>query len=214
MKLLSSMPASSIAAWEYLDLSARAPVTLSNDDDPAPESKVEAVGFNQEEVTAQIASALADARREWQKQTQEALDRKDLQLVAVISAFGKGRAEYFRQLEVEVVQLSLAVARKVLQREIAIDPTLLKGLVRVLLDRLGPETPVLLRVAPSARPLWFRALSGSALQELEVKIDDSLTSGDCILEAPSGSANIGVEAQLKEIEQSFEDLLARRPEIA
>ena len=39
----------------------------------------------------------------------------------------------------------------------------------------------------------------------------NLPAGDCILETDMGSANFGIDAQLKEVEQGFFDLLAQRP---
>jgi len=36
---------------------------------------------------------------------------------------------------------------------------------------------------------------------------------DCVLETDVGSASFSIEAQLKEVEQGFFDLLAQRPQI-
>jgi flagellar assembly protein FliH len=40
-----------------------------------------------------------------------------------------------------------------------------------------------------------------------------MVAGDCILETEMGSANFSIEAQLKEVEQGFFDLLAQRPAV-
>jgi flagellar assembly protein FliH len=42
--------------------------------------------------------------------------------------------------------------------------------------------------------------------------DLTLEPKACVLETELGSANLGLDAQLKEVEQGFFDLLARRPE--
>jgi flagellar assembly protein FliH len=41
--------------------------------------------------------------------------------------------------------------------------------------------------------------------------DTHLGPDDCILETDLGSANFSIDAQMKEIEQGFFDLLAQRP---
>jgi flagellar assembly protein FliH len=41
--------------------------------------------------------------------------------------------------------------------------------------------------------------------------DAHLGPEDCILETDLGSANFSIDAQMKEIEQGFFDLLAQRP---
>ena len=48
---------------------------------------------------------------------------------------------------------------------------------------------------------------------IEVVEDAHLTPIDCILETELGSANFSIDAQLKEVEQGFFDLLAQRPEV-
>ena len=41
--------------------------------------------------------------------------------------------------------------------------------------------------------------------------DAQLSDQDCVLETELGTANFGLDAQLKEVEQGFFDLLALRP---
>jgi flagellar assembly protein FliH len=41
--------------------------------------------------------------------------------------------------------------------------------------------------------------------------DPQLTDQDCLLETELGTANFGLDSQLKEVEQGFFDLLALRP---
>src|SRR6185437_1581691 len=45
----------------------------------------------------------------------------------------------------------------------------------------------------------------------EISSDDALGPGDCIVETELGSANTGLEAQLRDVEESFTQLLAHRP---
>ena len=49
------------------------------------------------------------------------------------------------------------------------------------------------------------------LGRVEVIEEPQLSDQDCILETELGSANFGLERQLKEVEQGFFDLLALRP---
>jgi len=56
--------------------------------------------------------------------------------------------------------------------------------------------------------LWQRATKTSGI---EVRGDAKLVSGDVVLEAAGGVAELGVRAQLEEVERGFFDLLAKRP---
>jgi flagellar assembly protein FliH len=131
-----------------------------------------------------------------------------------LEAFRREREEYFSRVEPEVVQLSLAIARKILHREAQIDPLLLTGLAHVALEKLDSGTRVRLRVPPADTHFWNEcfAQSGGAIVA-EISGDPSLKHGECVLETEIGSTQISLETQLKEIEQGFFDLLEQRPRV-
>jgi flagellar assembly protein FliH len=131
-----------------------------------------------------------------------------------IESFRTERDEYFNRIEPEVVQLALAIARKILHRESQIDPLLLTGLVHVALEKLDAGAHVRLKVHPADAHFWneFFAHSGMASAP-ELSGDASLQHGECMLETEVGSTQISLETQLKEIEQGFFDLLEQRPRV-
>jgi flagellar biosynthesis/type III secretory pathway protein FliH len=49
------------------------------------------------------------------------------------------------------------------------------------------------------------------MSHVEVTEDSQLGEHDCLLETELGTANFGLDTQLKEVEQGFFDLLALRP---
>jgi len=136
------------------------------------------------------------------------------QVGKAVEAFREERDEYFNRIEPEVVQLALAIARKILHRESQIDPLLLTGLVHVALEKLDAGTRVRLKVHPADTHFWneFFARSASPLAP-ELSGDPSLQHGECIIETEVGSTQISMETQLKEIEQGFFDLLEQRPKV-
>jgi len=131
-----------------------------------------------------------------------------------VVAFNTEREGYFNRIEPEVVQLALAIARKILHREAQVDPLLLTGLVHVALEKLDAGTRVRLRVPPADTHFWneFFAHSTSPVVP-ELSGDPALQHGQCILETEIGSTQISLETQLKEIEQGFFDLLDQRPKV-
>jgi flagellar assembly protein FliH len=131
-----------------------------------------------------------------------------------LELFQVERREYFSRVESDVVQLALAISAKILHREAQVDPMLVAALVRVAIDKLHDGSSVSVRVAPAEAGKWraFLAnpLNGSTVEIVE---DAHLGVGDCVLETELGSANFSIEAQMKEVEQGFFDLLAQRPVI-
>jgi flagellar assembly protein FliH len=132
-----------------------------------------------------------------------------------LEAFKTERGAYFARIEPEVVQLSLAISRKILHREAQIDPLLLTGMVHVALEKLDRGTRIRLRAHPEDIHFWTEhfasATDGEAAPELVG--DAQLKRGECALETEVGNTLISLETHLKEIEQGFLDLLEQRPRV-
>lgn len=124
------------------------------------------------------------------------------------SSFAQERTRYFAEVEREVVKLAVAIAGRILQREVAMDATLLAGVVRVALSNLGNQEGAVLHVPERELEMWRRAIKPTNLQ---VKADDEMDAGELRLEAAGGIAELGIGAQLVEIERGFFDLLDKRP---
>ncbi|MDE3136822.1 MAG: flagellar assembly protein FliH/Type III secretion system HrpE [Acidobacteriota bacterium] len=174
-----------------------------------------------EVARAEIAERVRQARQEGSAEAEKRLRTEYEETLAAMRAaigktieeFARQREDYFESIEEEIVNLSLSIARKILHREAQIDPLLLAGLVHVALEKLGAGTHVRLRVNPAKLASWeehFREmLTGAPAPEFVA--DAALGPEECALETGVGTTSIGLEAHLKEIEQGFFDLLAKRP---
>jgi len=149
-----------------------------------------------------------EAFAECVKRLREGLEIERTAVTHLCTSFTKERHRYFAEVEGEVVKLSLAIAARVLQRESAMDPALLAGVVRVALAKLGDSKGAVLRMNEDDVAAWHKAMKHSGLA---IEGDASMEAGELRLEAPGGVAELGVAAQLVEIERGFFDLLARRP---
>lgn len=137
------------------------------------------------------------------------------ELNETLRQFAQQRESYFERVEGEVVQLALSIAQKILHREAQIDPLLLTGIVRVALDTLNEGTQVRLRTNPQEVLLWrdYFSHTNGVVRIPEIVGDASLEAGRCVLETDLGSTSISLDAQLKEVEQGFLDLLKHRPRL-
>ena len=123
------------------------------------------------------------------------------------ASFGRERNRYLARVEEEVVALALAVSARILRREAQMDPLLLTGAVRVALGQLGGSSRVRLRVPAADRLLWAEAVSlipNLALRP-EVEGVPEMRLGDCVIESDLGRVDLGIRAQLAEIERGFFD---------
>jgi len=87
------------------------------------------------------------------------------------------------------------------------DPLLLTGAVRVALGQLSQSTRVRLRVPAGELGLWTEAMA--LLPNLALKptvlAGEGMRLGDCLIETELGSVDLGIRAQLGEIERGFFD---------
>ncbi|MFT4111576.1 FliH/SctL family protein [Silvibacterium sp.] len=152
------------------------------------------------------------ARDGVEQERQQALARLAGGLSDALVNFEAARSRYFAAVEREVVELALAIAARILHREAQMDPLLLRGAVRVALGRLAESTEVQLAVPAADQPLWEETLrlTGNLPLQPAVTADEHLHVGECRLVAEVGSVDLGVKAQLEEIERGFFDLLDRR----
>lgn len=144
---------------------------------------------------------------------QNALQNERDRMTRVLQDFAAERQSYYRRIEGEVVQLALAIARKILHREAQLDPRALAGIVHVTLEKLDAGTQVTLHVHPKEAADWrhYFACQAESATPPEVREDSSLEIGACRIETSMGMTQIGFESQLKEIETGLLDLLAERP---
>jgi flagellar assembly protein FliH len=129
------------------------------------------------------------------------------QVVELIESFAEERDRYMGAVEHEVVKLALAVAARILRREAQMDPLLLTGAVRVALGQLSGSTQARLRVPEAELDLWREAIAlvPNLAVRPAISTGEGMRLGDCVIETELGSVDLGIRAQLGEIERGFFD---------
>jgi len=154
-----------------------------------------------------LDQGLKQARHEAANEMQDALDRLARTIHEVVQVKRRVRSE----AEDELVKLSLAIARRILHRELTIDPQSLRGLVYTALQRLQSREITRIRVFPAAVPAVKAALErNGGLESIEITADGLLQPGGLLFETSLGELDASVETQLQEIERGFVDRLQLR----
>jgi flagellar assembly protein FliH len=217
-----------VSAFEYPDITLEAVSQtwqaevppVPDTPEPAPPQSVTSEELRQqfeEEMQQRLAQARAEGMRAGLEQAKTAFEQElageRARIVATLEEFKQDRARYYTEVESELVQLALAIAGRILHREAQVDPLMMAGLVKVALQKLEQGSKVTVRVRPEEADVWERDVSELASgMQISVVGDASVSAHDCVLETELGTVQLGVEAQLKEVERGFFDLLAHRPE--
>lgn len=117
-----------------------------------------------------------------------------------------------RDAEADVVKLAVTIARRILHREIQVDPEALLGIVRAALDRLDARELHRIRLHPDDLPRIRPEIERLSLpKRVEMIADPSLERGALIFETARGTLDASFETQLDEIDRGLADVLRRRP---
>jgi flagellar assembly protein FliH len=155
---------------------------------------------------AGFAEGEAVARNQLEKPLAEAADR----LSATVAELAGLRPQLRREAEEDLVRLAVAVARRVLRRELTADPEAILGIVKAALDRIDAREILRLRVHPQDLALIQQALEARETpHKVEVIADPSFERGGLVFETARGNLDASVDSQLLEIERGFTDLVRR-----
>ena len=120
------------------------------------------------------------------------------------------RQRFRHEAEADVVALALAVARRILHRELTVDPEVLIGLVKAGFEKIALSEVHRVRVSRQDAPAVQQHLEKIGLpHHVEVMGDVSLAPGAVILDSSRGNLDASIETQLAEIERGFADLVRR-----
>ena len=115
------------------------------------------------------------------------------------------RDRIIKATEKDLVELSIEIAKKLVHREIKIDGEIIATLVRVALERLTVKSGIRVVVNPLDSQVLREELKDLIGEEgsIELKTDDSLKRGDCLVESEYGSIDARISEQFKEIEEGL-----------
>ncbi len=152
------------------------------------------------------ASGLAAGMERAQQQVEPVLRR----LAASIEQLAGLRRKIRAEAEEDAVRLALAVARKILYREMSVDPEALLGLIKASLQRIDARELHRIRMHPEDIPAIERHLETLGMPaRLEVVADPSLERGALLFETSRGQLDASIGTQLAEIERGFLDIVRR-----
>lgn len=155
---------------------------------------------------AGVAEGLRRGEVEFSSDRSELLGR----LLAGISHLGKLRASMQQEAEQDLVRLSLAIARRVLRREVSIDSSALLGIVRAALERLNSCEIRKIKTHPAlVEQIRLLLKERAELQRFEIEADSTLQPGDLVFETNRGVLDSSIDTQLREIETGLVDQLEK-----
>jgi flagellar biosynthesis/type III secretory pathway protein FliH len=136
-------------------------------------------------------------------------------LTATLEELATLRNDVLHRAERQVVQLALALAHRMLQRELDVDRGLLLAMARVALDRMGENARATIRLHPDDYASVMTAREQSlATDQVQVVADTGVGRGGCLVQSDFGLMDAGLDSQIREMARALLDQDTREPEPA
>jgi len=153
-----------------------------------------------------FAEGNATGKQQATAELQPVLDR----LTRTLGELSTLRSRIRRDGEKELLKLSIMIARRVLHRELTLDPESIEGLIKVALEKMQSRELCRVRVHPDQQAAIKSSLERfSNSHKVELVADASLQCGDVLFETAHGTLDASIESQLCEIERGFADRLKK-----
>ena len=150
------------------------------------------------------ARGFADGQRTAATAAQQETAMLAKKLASTLDDLVRVRDQMIRQTEKQMVQLALAVARRVVHREVSVDPTAMLTMMRVVLERVSDAARVSVRLNPADHQAVTAALADSPTSDqIAVMADPRVPRGGCKVESEYGDIDAGVDAQIQEIARAL-----------
>ena len=191
-----------IENWEAVDLEAErlAREQAEKDKDPPHDCSQ----LQQEAFEAGMQAGLVQGREEVRKPAEVEIQ----QALSLVAQTEQLRLESARQAEFNIVELALAIAKKIIHRETALDSGIVVEQVRQLVQTIAEKGLITIRVHPSeiTHLQTLRAFVVGADGQparLSFEGDESIQPGGCIVESGRYFIDATVDTQLKKIWQEM-----------
>ena len=157
---------------------------------------------------------MIDAENSWQALAEKKIEPLLISLQEVLLQLNNIRKETYREIEKEVVELALAIAKQVICQETSIDRDIVVCVAREALAKVEDPGSVKIMLSPS--DLQFvkeiRSQLSNLIQNIEnvtFEAAENIQSGGCIIETDLGEIDARIEKQLKAVEESFRAEMAK-----
>jgi flagellar assembly protein FliH len=151
---------------------------------------------------------MIEAEHQWHALGEKKIEPLLISLQEGLSQLNNIRKETYQEVEKEVVELALAIAKQVICHEITLNRDTVVCVAREALAKVEDPGNIKIRMSPS--DLKFIKETRSQLSDLIENIDnvtleaeENVQSGGCIIETDLGEIDARIERQMQIVEESF-----------
>lgn len=219
-------PSNTFQPMVFAPFDGNGTIVSIHDDEPAEEILAETEVVEAEEPTPPPPDYEAIKAEAWREGFQLGYDEglrlaaeeqhaTGTRLSALLQGVASDTEQLVRGLEVQVVELALAIAEKVIAREARIDREIVLNVVRSALSEVHDVTELRIRVNPDDVPLletrWQEMLPRSVAERSELVPDILVERGGVLVETRIGYVDSQLKTRLNQVVTTFQAVLDGEP---
>jgi len=124
-------------------------------------------------------------------------------LAQTLDELAELRRVMIRETERQMVELALAIARRIVRREVALDQDLTGTMARLALERLGERTTATVRLHPDDLAMAGGHKDTWAGSHVTIVGDAAVSRGGCRVESDFGFVDASIDAQFREVARAL-----------
>lgn len=121
-----------------------------------------------------------------------------LRLRTTVDELGNLGPHAMRRADREMVHLAVAMAERIVRREVSAEPETLLDMARAAIERLGERVAAVVHLNPADLEAIVHDGSGR-IGTLDVVADSDLPRGGCMIRTNLGTIDAGIDAQMREL---------------
>ncbi|MGI6548912.1 MAG: FliH/SctL family protein [Syntrophomonadales bacterium] len=151
----------------------------------------------------------------WERAREEArqqLEQANQQSKDLLEAANRERLDIIRSCEKIIIQMSMDIARKIVEKELTTNSDIIVKLVGSIMEYMNGADAFKILVSPEDFAILVKefgehtGLSGGD-QKIQVLADQKISRGGCIVETDLGSVDARLETRISSLEDSLMDVV-------
>ncbi|MER3472492.1 MAG: hypothetical protein C4335_00350 [Armatimonadota bacterium] len=166
--------------------------------------------MRQDAVRKGYADGLQMGREEGQREYQQAIESLRAEVQKLVDAILAERQRLWEQMEPQVIDMVLEIARKVLREEIQARREATLSIIKHALRRVADTEHVRIRVHPDDlhiarehREDFLAVCDG--VKQIEIIDDQRVGGGGCIIETARGTIDASLRTQMQSVEKALRE---------
>lgn len=174
---------------------------------PPPEPPPPAVDLAQVEMKA-YESGFRQGEKAGMEIAEKKVEAVMRRYSEAVLELGREKSNLYAQVEREVVKLALAVAKKIVHREIQADKEIIQTLVKVAMSHVAEKTAVTVHLHPLDYNFILErkaelSQNDRAGGEISLLADKSIERGGCLVTTECGDIDARIDEEFREVERVF-----------